>query len=456
MLLVLDDIWSRAQLEPFLSGGPNTVRLVTTRQHQVLPHTSTHIDVDAMATTEARGLLLSGLDGVGEDVVVGLLKATGRWPVLLALVNGAARSDVARGADGGEALGNILTALISDGPTALDVSNPDERSHAVKATLELSLSRLSATERDRYQELAVFPEDVEVPLNVLGRYWAHTGQLSTLQVRRLCSSLYDLSLLAEYHLDTPPRLRLHDVIRAYLRAQTINRWAELDRSLVDAHRSLVAATSEGQSTWWQAPAEERYLWDWLTSHLWSADLNDELEATINHPGWLVGKLDHIGPAGLETDLSLASDPASATLQHVVRQNAPVLAPLDPPGSLTGVLLSRLPDDPILAAVRERLRGALPRPCLQAVTPLPDLPHPALRRTLTGHTSIVEAVAIAPDGTWLATASDDQTVRIWEPDSGSGVASSRVAGPLTHLEWSGMTLVAAGAFGPYIGSVRRTV
>jgi hypothetical protein len=33
-----------------------------------------------------------------------------------------------------------------------------------------------------------------------------------------------------------------------------------------------------------------------------AGLIDELEATIKHPGWLVGKLDHIGPAGLETDL----------------------------------------------------------------------------------------------------------------------------------------------------------
>jgi hypothetical protein len=208
MLLVLDDIWSRTQLEPFLAGGPNTVRLVTTRQRDVLPDTSAHLDVDAMATAEARGVLLSGLDGVGEDVVVGLLKATGRWPVLLALVNGAARSDVANGADGGEALGGILAALISDGPTALDVANPDERSHAVSATLELSLSRLAPSERDRYLELAVFPEDVEVPLTVLARYWAHTGQLNTRQVRRLCTSLYDLSLLAEYHLDTPPRLRL--------------------------------------------------------------------------------------------------------------------------------------------------------------------------------------------------------------------------------------------------------
>ena len=28
-----------------------------------------------------------------------------------------------------------------------------------------------------------------------------------------------------------------------------------------------------------------------------------------------------------------------------------------------------------------------------------------------------AVAIAPDGTWLASASDDGTVRIWDPATG---------------------------------------
>jgi WD40 repeat protein len=104
-----------------------------------------------------------------------------------------------------------------------------------------------------------------------------------------------------------------------------------------------------------------------------------------------------------------------------------------------------------------LTGALPELCLQAVAPLPDLPHPALRRTFTGHTGSVEAVAIAPDGSWLATSGWDGAVRIWDPVTGSGVASTRVSGPLTLLEWVGMTLVAAGAFGPYIFkfNVKRT-
>ena len=35
----------------------------------------------------------------------------------------------------------------------------------------------------------------------------------------------------------------------------------------------------------------------------------------------------------------------------------------------------------------------------------------LRAILTGHRNWVLAVAIAPDGTWLATASGDKTVRI---------------------------------------------
>ena len=40
--------------------------------------------------------------------------------------------------------------------------------------------------------------------------------------------------------------------------------------------------------------------------------------------------------------------------------------------------------------------------------------------LTGHTSWVWAVAYSPDGTRLATASIDGSTRIWDPDSGEPV------------------------------------
>jgi WD40 repeat protein len=41
----------------------------------------------------------------------------------------------------------------------------------------------------------------------------------------------------------------------------------------------------------------------------------------------------------------------------------------------------------------------------------------IRPLLTGHTDAVNAVVIASDGTWLASGSSDETVRIWDAETG---------------------------------------
>jgi WD40 repeat protein len=43
-------------------------------------------------------------------------------------------------------------------------------------------------------------------------------------------------------------------------------------------------------------------------------------------------------------------------------------------------------------------------------------------TLTGHTDLVEAVAFSPDGTTLATASNDHTARLWNARTGKPIAT----------------------------------
>jgi WD40 repeat protein len=421
VLLVIDDVWSSAQAEPFLVGGPRAVRLFTTRVRGVVPPSAELVQVDEMARGEAAQLLTAGMSGVSEGVVEGLLAVTGRWPVLLALVNGAVRADLnasrrVRRAE--DSMREILHELRTTGPTALDVTDADERHTAVARTIEVSLSRLTAEQRARYLDLAVFGEDVAIPGPVLTRYWKATGRWSPFQTRRFCQRLAELALVSDYCRDPEQeQVVLHDVIRAYLRKQTQHQRGELNRALIDAHRSLVA-DEDGTSAWWQLSPKETYLWAWLPAHLRGAGLEQELRTCLYHPGWLVGKLKHVGPAGLEADLTLSDDPLSRALRTSVRQNAHVLGPLEPPGSLAATLATRLPGDGPTRAIAEKLVAGLTGPHLRTITALPDLPHPALSRVLTGHTGSVYALVVAPDGSWLASAGDGREVRIWDPATGT--------------------------------------
>jgi hypothetical protein len=219
-LLVVDDVWTQGQLRPFLAVGEECVRLVTTRNAQIVqPQTST-ILVEAMEPDEARSLLLAGAGAAPEGIVERLLAITGRWPMLLALVNGAACRLMEQGNAAGDALAAVESLLRDAGPQALDLRHQGERSQAVQATMQVSLEYLAEGGREadveRYLELAVFPEGDDIPIPVLERLWQATGGLTSAEVRRLCMDLADMSLVLRYQL-SPPRLRLHEVIRDYLR-----------------------------------------------------------------------------------------------------------------------------------------------------------------------------------------------------------------------------------------------
>ena len=71
-----------------------------------------------------------------------------------------------------------------------------------------------------------------------------------------------------------------------------------------------------------------------------------------------------------------------------------------------------------------------------------------RHTLTGHTNTVKALAVAPDGTWLASASNDHTVRIWSIGGRCCTASFRTGHALRRVVTGGRWVAVAGDRGPY--------
>lgn len=86
-LLVIDDVWAAEQLAPFAAGGKRCVRLVTTRISGLLVGREVAVRVDQMSTSQAEQLLSTGLPPLDPAVSKGFLTETGRWPLLLRLVN---------------------------------------------------------------------------------------------------------------------------------------------------------------------------------------------------------------------------------------------------------------------------------------------------------------------------------------------------------------------------------
>lgn len=75
--------------------------------------------------------------------------------------------------------------------------------------------------------------------------------------------------------------------------------------------------------------------------------------------------------------------------------------------------------------------------------------------LAGHDATPIAMTPDPTGRYLASVGADGTTHVWEPSTGTMIASLRVDGPLTFARWSVGHLVVGGGQGVYILSLQDT-
>lgn len=418
ILLVIDDVWNSADLKPFLQGGKRTARLITTRDDHVLTADVQRIPVDAMQQDEAVQLLRANIPPttITAETTVELQKLAtrlGEWALLLKLVNRALVERIGRGETLAKALDYINKALDKRGLTFFDSKNLQDRSQAVAKTLSVSFELLSPEDRTRYQELAVFPEDIDIPLETIEKFW-HLD----FETDELCNRLYSLSLLL--NLDFANRTaRFHDVFRAYLRHQIgAEKLIALDTQLLDAYTL---------TRWADLPHTERYLWNHLIDHLTGAGRIEEAVATIKDGTYLATKAFVRTPYALETDLAKVeqqapSDSIVILLRHHITNMEHVLHHCVTLNEVQNVLYSRLIHVPELAELCNALQQELARPYIVPWYPLPDLPDNALIRTLTGHSSLIFTCAISSDSRFIVSGGAGKTLRVWDVHTGTQYAT----------------------------------
>ena len=415
-LMVIDDLWNHAHAMPFLRGGSNCTRLITTRNAETLPVGVEAINVDAMRHNEALAMLVRELTGweLLAESFAGMVTRLGEWPLLLKLANRAIYRRVEQqGLE--KALAYVDKALNKRGLSAFDAKNPESRGQAVASTMGVSLAELNDDEQKRFQELAVFPEDSDVPLAAVTTLWNATGNLDDFDTEELCSILYDRSLLLRYDGLT---LRLHDIVRQYLINLLADQVPTLHRQLLDAYIK--------EENWANGP-NDGYYFQQLAYHLIEAGETAKLLILLINYEWLWTKLNATDINKLLADFQILGsiEPAFKQLEdplnlvesalrlssHILVRDKKQLA-----GQLRGRLLSCENEyiKRLCSAADEWKNGVW----LSPMQPCLDPPGGPLLKTLSGHKSTVNDVAITPDGKLIVSASSDRSIRVWNLDAGT--------------------------------------
>lgn len=253
LLVVIDDVWDEAHVSDLLQACAGSARLITTRMTFTLPSDARPLDVGSMQADEARRLLGHGLPPVPEARIDALAARLGHWPVLMKLVNRALWHRITlQKTPAATAVDAVESELTRKGVLAFDPKlQVEQRDQAVAATIEASLEMLDPLERQRCAELAIFPQDVAIPLEQAAALWRRSGGIDADDARELIASRLDPLSIVDYD-GGAGTFRMHDVFRRYLSSVLPDR-AQL-------HAALAAA-------WTDRPRpRQRYAWRWLAFH----------------------------------------------------------------------------------------------------------------------------------------------------------------------------------------------
>ncbi|MEV5411282.1 NB-ARC domain-containing protein [Thermopolyspora sp. NPDC052614] len=432
VLLVLDNVWSPGDLEPFLRGGSGCVRLVTSRRADVLPREARVIPVERMSPRQAIDLLGKDVPGASRSLLFPLYERSHRWPVVLGILNGVLRARTVRAA--GMPLERVVADLVrrldARGLTGAD-DLADVESRTVREVLEIGVQDLAADPRgqrlrERFLSLGAFPPDQTIGFDALAELW----ECDDLEVRSVCDRLADRSLLGSAEASG---VRLHDVIRDHV--------LSAHRPYVEEWAARLLAVSRSHC------AQGR--WD-LIDDAYAGDLDrlayllmftggaDHLRELLFDLRFMVRRTLQGGVAGLAADVAVLraadeDDPRTAALSRVVDLEGHLAMRVEDPVGVAATLWARLSGDP-LTRRSVAFRDEALAEALVATGPMPDRPDGRQMRVLTGHLDRVISLSWQPDGAKLAAGAADGVIRVWG-EAGGALRVIELEAAVNALAWA---------------------
>jgi WD40 repeat protein len=217
-LIVVDDVWSKSDIEPLLAESPRSRFLFTTRDASIGKFVGAREhSIDLLDAGQSRELLASWanisiaeLPSVADDII----NECGRLPLAVSVIGAILRRPV------NEAPATSIDVFWKDTLDLLrtaDISSIEEQlpegQQSFYKTIEVSFRRLTPIMQDRYKVLALLLEDMRAPVPILQALWG----LSEPETRRTRNHFVDRSLAQPD--DVGQGIRLHDLQLDYARAQ---------------------------------------------------------------------------------------------------------------------------------------------------------------------------------------------------------------------------------------------
>jgi hypothetical protein len=273
-LVILDDVWTRGHFDELIGGcvvGSSQILISTRNVDQFSSGTPTVL-LDQLDDAGARELLFltanlgdALLPQDVESAVMALVRRSGGLPLALCILGALVEGDTP------EQRRAELRRLGSYQPElrlGSEQLNMPYAHGSVMECIEMSWAALSDDlKRQRFLDLALYPEDATVSLQALALRWYpdldFAGDAAADSVRGLLRLLRKRSLL----MLEGDAFRLHDLVRAYLRAKA---GADGLRSSQVALLALYRERSSVPGVWASVP-RDGYIHDHLLYHIKEAE-----------------------------------------------------------------------------------------------------------------------------------------------------------------------------------------